>query len=87
MLENIHLAECMSNIYSDGINRLEIDQAVDLPEIQWEPVKDPDFFQTIDLPLEDFLYGGQYDVKVTRKIREIGKKSTRDQDRHVSSYS
>ena len=52
---------------------LHIDQPVDVPKIEWEPVKDPDFYRIIELSLEDVRHGTQREVKVIRQIREIGK--------------
>ncbi len=47
------------------------DQSSDLPEIQWKPEKDPDFFQTVDVTLNEIFSGKKYDVTVNREIREI----------------
>lgn len=53
-------------------NILPMNQSIDLPRIEWQRVKDPDFIRIIELPLEDLLHGTQREEKVIRQIREIG---------------
>jgi len=53
------------------------DHSFDLKELQWDDVKDSDFFRFIKISVEDIYKGRQCDVIVRREIREIDKKRTR----------
>jgi hypothetical protein len=54
-----------------------------VPAVQFENVKDPDFFQVINLSLEEIANGGKYDVIVNKEIREINKRETAIEDADV----
>jgi hypothetical protein len=42
-----------------------------VPAVQFENVKDPDFFEVINLSLQEIANAGKYDVIVNKEIREI----------------
>lgn len=54
-------------------HRTPIDSPVDVTTIQWERVKDPDFYRFVHVSLEDLLHGVQREVRVPRIISDIGK--------------
>ena len=68
---NIDFVKYMARSYHR--QRINMDQSVDVPEIEWKRVKDPDFFRMVDVSLEELFHGVQKQVKVEREIRENGK--------------